>query len=133
MENQSQQTEYIIPEQIKLTRTVFVIFFAISCWVFWKAGTLVSPLVRDFVMLFVPFVLMPILIYLRGRSIGHGTKWGRVLWFFVPGPGLWVFGRCLYLPEGYKQSKETDKAGRIIFRIYWLTVSGLLLSYILNN
>ena len=76
--------------------------------------------------------LFPVILYifaaLRYQNIGYRPAWGWALFLFVPLFAFWVVGRCLYQPHEYRQTKTMDRAGKVIFCIYWgalLAVIGL--------
>ena len=62
------------------------------------------------------------IIILRYTNIGSRHPWVWAAVSNVPVVALWIVGRCLYRPAGYRQTKQMDKAGKIVFWIYWLGV-----------
>ncbi len=61
-------------------------------------------------------------IVLRYKNIGYRPAWAWSLWSLIPFVNLWVTGRCLYQPADYRNTRQMDKAGRIVFWLYWLLV-----------
>jgi uncharacterized membrane protein YhaH (DUF805 family) len=76
-------------------------------------------------------VFIPILIIggMRYRNIGYGP-W-LILLALIPVVNLVVGYQCFALPPGYAQTKQPDRAMKVVGRIYIFCILGIVLAIII--